>query len=55
MIAFNETYDAYILEQDGILFRWEEQRMQLRKLPPRKLPLRITRISAKLRCFSLMI
>ena len=25
MIAFNETYDAYILEQDGILFRWEEQ------------------------------
>ncbi|MBP0988044.1 MAG: hypothetical protein IK134_06380 [Oscillospiraceae bacterium] len=25
MITFNETYDAYILEQDGILFRWEEQ------------------------------
>lgn len=25
MITFNETYDAYILEKDGILFRWEEQ------------------------------
>ena len=25
MITFNEVYDAYILEQDGILFRFEEQ------------------------------
>ncbi len=25
MIAFNETYDAYMLELDGILFRWDEK------------------------------
>ena len=25
MIPFNETYDAYMLELDGILFRWDEQ------------------------------
>ena len=25
MVPFNEIYDAYILEQEGILFRWEEQ------------------------------
>ncbi len=25
MITFNETYDAYMLEKDGILFRWEDK------------------------------
>ncbi len=25
MVAFDETYDAYMLEQDGVLFRWEDK------------------------------
>ena len=25
MVAFDENYDAYMLELDGVLFRWEEK------------------------------